>query len=410
MPNPSTTPDSAPAREWPLLTVLAGVQFMHIMDFMVIMPLGPQFMRVLAISPQHFGWLVSVYTFSASICGFIAALYIDRFDRKHALIFLCAGLTLSTLLCAFATGFAALLAARALAGAFGGVLSANVFSIIGDVIPEQRRATATGMVMSAFSASAVLGVPSGVYLANHFSWRAPFLLLTLLGTALLIIAWRVLPGLRAHLAHDRETRWLRQLHSIFSEPRHLTAFALIATLMFAGFSVIPYISPYLVANAGLPEADLPLLYLCGGLVTFMSSRAIGRIADRCGTRDVFIAVAALSIAPILLITHISRVTLPSAIGVMILFMVLVSGRLVPAIALITASVEPRLRGSFMNFNSSIQQLAGSLATIGAGALIGKTPGGALTHYDRVGVLSSLCTLVCIVLAQRLGQTRTRVRG
>ncbi len=400
--NPAPGPNGTVRSEWVLLLVLAGVQFTHIMDFMVMMPLGPQFMRLLNLTPAQFGWLVSIYTFSASLCGFIAALYIDRFDRKHAVLFLYGGLALSTLLCALAPGFAMLLAARAMAGAFGGILSATVFSIIGDVIPEERRATATGTVMMAFSVSAILGVPTGLYLANHFSWRAPFVLLGVLSVVFLVIAWRVLPALRSHMEHQHETHLYKQLHAIFSVPRHLNAFALIATLMFAGFSVIPYISPYLVANAGLPETDLPILYLCGGLVTLVSSRSIGRLADYWGKREVFIAVATLSIVPILVITHIPHVTLLAAVIVMIFFMVLVSGRLVPAIALIISSVEPRLRGSFMNFNSSIQQFSAGLAAAGAGAIIGKTPGGELTHYDRVGLLATVCTLACIALAWRLG--------
>jgi predicted MFS family arabinose efflux permease len=57
----------------------------------------------------------------------------------------------------------------------------------------------------------------------------------------------------------------------------------------------------------------------------------------------------------------------------------------------------------MNFNSSIQQLSAGLAAAGAGAIIGKTPGGALTHYDTVGLLATVCTLVCIALAWRLGR-------
>jgi predicted MFS family arabinose efflux permease len=403
IPSPAQTTEGAVAHEWTLLLILAGVQFTHMMDFMVMMPLGPQFMRLLRLSPAQFGWLVSIYTFSASLCGFIAALYIDRFDRKHTVLFLYGGLTLSTLLCALAPGFSMLLAARAMAGAFGGILSATVFSIIGDVIPEQRRATATGTVMMAFSVSAILGVPTGLYLANHFSWRAPFFLLSALGIIFLAIASRVLPALRSHMDHHHEPHLIKQLHAIFSVPRHLNAFALIATLMFAGFSVIPYISPYLVANAGLPESDLPILYLCGGLVTLLSSRSIGRLADHWGKREVFIGVAALSIAPILVVTHIAHASLLMAVVVMIFLMVLVSGRMVPAIALITSSAEPRLRGSFMNFNSSIQQLSAGLAAAGAGAIIGKMPGGALTHYDRVGLLATLCTLISIALAWRLGR-------
>ena len=161
-------------RELALLLVLAGIQFTHIMDYMVMMPLGPQFMRLFDISPQQFALLVSIYTFSAGICGFIAAFVIDKFDRKTALMFLYGGFALATLLCALAPGYEWLLAARAVAGAFGGVMGAVVYAIIGDAIPESRRGAATGTVMSAFSLAAVAGVPTGLFLATLSDWRAQF--------------------------------------------------------------------------------------------------------------------------------------------------------------------------------------------------------------------------------------------
>lgn len=76
------------AREWVILLVLGGVQISHILDFMILMPLGPQFMRLFAIGPTQFGFLVSIYTFSAAAVGFAAAFFIDRFDRKKALLIL----------------------------------------------------------------------------------------------------------------------------------------------------------------------------------------------------------------------------------------------------------------------------------------------------------------------------------
>src|SRR5436190_7514725 len=97
--------------ELALLLTLAAVQFTHIVDFMIMMPLGPQFMRLFGIGPQQFGFLVSAYTFAAAVSGFIAAFWIDRFDRKHALLILYAGFIVSTALCGLAPDYALLLAA-----------------------------------------------------------------------------------------------------------------------------------------------------------------------------------------------------------------------------------------------------------------------------------------------------------
>ena len=61
--------------EWLLLLVLAAVQFTHILDFMIVMPLGPHYKDDLQISaPQQFGFMVSAYAFSASLAGLAGGL------------------------------------------------------------------------------------------------------------------------------------------------------------------------------------------------------------------------------------------------------------------------------------------------------------------------------------------------
>jgi predicted MFS family arabinose efflux permease len=384
-----------------LLLVLAGIQFTHIMDFMIMMPLGPQLMRVMLISPQQFGLLVSAYTFTAAAAAFAAAFYTDRFDRKKTLLFLYAGFVVSTLLCSLAPGYGALLAARAVAGAFGGVAGATVHSIIGDAIPETRRGAATGVVMSAFALSSIAGVPIGLFLANHFSWRAPFIFLTALSVLVMLGAWKILPAMRGHIAHGETHQPLKQMKAVFGQANHLRAFAFMAVLMFAGFSVIPFIAPYMVANVGLKETDLPYLYFFGGLATVFTSRYIGRLADRHGKRQMFTVIATVSIVPLLITTNLPPVPVPVAIGSSVIFMVFVSGRFVPAMALIISSVQPRLRGSFMSINSAIQQFGSGAASLLASFLLGHAAGGALTHYWVVGLVAVGSTLACIGLAWRV---------
>lgn len=80
------TPFFSPRRERWLLLTIAGIQFTHILDFMIMMPLGPQFTRLFGISDAQFGLLVSAYTLSAGASGLAAATYVDRFDRKHLLL------------------------------------------------------------------------------------------------------------------------------------------------------------------------------------------------------------------------------------------------------------------------------------------------------------------------------------
>ena len=77
-------------RELALLATLAAIQFTHIVDFMIMMPLAPQLMRLWGIGPQAFGLLLSAYTFGAAVSGLCEVLVVGRYDRAQAMLFVCA--------------------------------------------------------------------------------------------------------------------------------------------------------------------------------------------------------------------------------------------------------------------------------------------------------------------------------
>lgn len=394
-------PPDAALRERSVLLILLGVQFTHLMDFMVLMPLGPQFMRIWDISPAQFAILVSAYTLSAAVASVLCGFYVDRFDRRRALLLIYGGFAASTLLCAAAPDFGWLLAARTVTGAFGGIAGAAVYSIVGDVVPDARRGTAMGIVMTAFPISAVAGVPLGLTLANIFDWRAPFIFLAAVSLAVLVLATWLLPRMDAHVAQARSRHPMRQAIAVFSDANHLRALTLTAVMIFGGFSVIPFIAPYMVANVGLAETDLPLLYLFGGAATVYTSRLWGRMSDRHGKYRMFTIISSISVVPLLLTTNLPAAPVWVAIGTMVLFMVFVSGRFVPAMAIVTGASQPALRGAFMSFNSAIQQLGSSAASLSSGFIIGHTASGQLTGYWISGLIAVGCTFTAIWLARNI---------
>lgn len=194
------TAQLSPKRELWLLLTLAGVEFTHILDFMSMMPLRPQFTKIFSITDAQFGLLVSAYTFAAGASGLMAATYLDKFDRKRLLLTLYVLFGLATLACGLASTYYSLMAARVLAGVFGGVLSALSQTIVADVIPFERRGRAMGIVMTSFSVATVAGVPSGLFLAAHFSWHAPFFGIAALVGLLAVGAALTLPRLSDHLS------------------------------------------------------------------------------------------------------------------------------------------------------------------------------------------------------------------
>jgi predicted MFS family arabinose efflux permease len=396
-----TTPHLTLRRERWLLFTLAGIQFTHILDFMIMMPLGPQFTALFGISNAQFGLLVSAYTLSAGFSGLMAATYIDRFSRKQLLLGMYSLFGLATLACALAPDYVWLMVARVAAGLFGGVLSALSQTIVADVIPFERRGRAMSVVMTSFSVSTVAGVPLGLFLAAHFNWHAPFVGIAVLVGLLALGAWQTLPRLDAHLHHPERVSVWRGIGQVLAEPNHLKAFAVSGLMMFAAFSVIPYITIYLQSNAGMQAAEVPWIYLCGGLATLLSARYFGRLTDRVGKVQMFQRLALAVTVPLMATTLSQGLPLWGLLAISTLFFTLMSGRMIPGMAMISSAVEPRLRGTFMTLNSAVQSASMGLAALVAGLIIGRDAHGQLTLYWVAGLLGVLASVLSVWLAGHL---------
>ncbi len=397
---PFEDPGGSQRRERLVLLILAAVQFTTIVDFMIVMPLGPQLMRTLEIGPARFGLIVSSYTFAAGAAGLVASSIIDRFARRTTFMFLYAGFLLGTLLCALAPNYELLLAARILTGAFGGILGGMAMAIIGDVFPEHRRGRATGSLMTGFSLASVAGVPLGLFFGTNYGWQIPFVGLAIGGAPVLLLTPLALPRLNEHVG-KQHAHPLRSLVETFSHANHLQAFALIVALMVGGFAVFPYLSPYLVANVGMTEQQLPLVYIVGGALTLIAAPIVGRLADRHGKLRVFRMIAPGSAVLLVAITHLGAAPLIVAVGVFGALMVCNVGRMIPAMAMVTSSVEPSRRGAFLSANSSVQHIAGGFGAYLGGIIVTQSADGRLENFGVVGWIAAASTLLSLWLAGRV---------
>lgn len=390
-------------RENWLVYVLGAIQFVHILDFVILMPLGPMLMRTFGVTTSEFGLLVSSYTFSAAISNFFASIVADRFERKTMLQVCFTGFLVGTLLCAFAPNFPMLLAARIFAGAFGGVLNALVFALIPDLIPIERRGAATGIVMSSFSVSSVVGVPIGLALAEWFDWHAAFLFIVVVGLIALIIASAMIPRVNNKMEPKSPKETIRQFVKIAVEPKHIRGFLMTSCLAFGVFLIIPFISPAMVKNVGLAESDLKYIYLFGGSATVFSARWIGRMSDRHGCFRMFVTIACISFIPVMLITHLGVTPLALALCVSTLFMMTGSGRFIPAMTLLSNVVEPSKRGTFMGLENAFRQLASGVSSLIAGLIIYETADGRLAQFGYLGYLCVAVTIASLLFARRIAK-------
>ena len=387
-----------------LVATLAAIQCAHILDFTLMMPLGPQLIRALQLTPQQFGWLISSYTFAAAISAFAVARVLDRVERKQALLGFYLVFLMATIACGYASSYLGLMVSRCLAGASGGVLNGILLTIIGDQVAMERRGKAVGTVMSAFAVATVIGVPLGLYSSRQLGWGAPFVGLGGLGLGLVLAIVRYVPSTgpvtgQQRAAASGETYGFGRLGLGLATPFFL---------MIASFSVVPYVSTALVANAKVPEGSLFLVYLVAGSVTFFTSRLLGRAADRFGKLRLFMLVGSASTLSTLLITHLGEVGLVGAVLATSLFMAFNSGRVVPLLALLLAKIPASQRGKFMALNSSTQQLASGVGAAWSGHLVGLSSNGRLVGFDAVcwcSVAALMLAMIALVAFGRAGERR-----
>lgn len=416
-----TTTDSLPARrnltlaEWGLVVVLALVNFTHILDFVIVMPLGERLMDELHITPGQFAHIVSAYGIAAATAGLLAATQVDRFDRKPVLLFAYGGFIAATLLCALClsewyvesvdswTVYLSLLVSRALAGAFGGVAASLIMTVIGDVFPDHRRGKAIGAVTSAFAVASIVGLPIGLMLAEWFGLAMPFAAIVSLSLVVFAVALHRLPSVRKHMTANRPHP-LAQFRAAVVNRTHWRSFAFTLTLVLGTFTIIPFLAPYMEANCGRSRSDIPIIYAVAGVCTLVGMNLIGWAADRFGKRPVFLVMAVGSMLMTAVVTNLPAVGLVGAILAATGFMVTAAGRMVPGQAMMLWSADPKLRGAFTSLNSAVSHLATGIAPMISGAIITRAdPRSPLVGYNTAGFVAVSFAAVALGISFLLKQ-------
>lgn len=386
-----------------LLLLLAAVQFTHILDFMVIMPLGEQLMRELAIGPARFSHLVAAYTISAGVVGLLTAPFMDRFDRRKVLLVAYAGFFCGTLACALSHTPGMLLISRAICGAFGGVSGATIMAIVGDIVPPQRRASGMGVIMTAFAAVAALGVPFGLFLAQKFRWEMPFFLVAGMGVIVWLLIYLILPPVRAHIEDlaDTPVHHFTAFFELLRDTNAGRALLFMSALVMGHFAVIPLLAPYMVSNLRLPEDRLFLVYFVGGVCSACTAPFFGRLADRLGRLRVFALLIGVACIVTLLIANSGALPVWAVLVLAGLFFTFASGRFVPGQAILSLAVPSKQRGSFMSLTSCTRDLTSGVTSGLGGWIVTKSPDGRLLHFDRLGWIAVGMSLFSLWLASRV---------
>ena len=404
----STRPVVAPLQEGPvekpklfdkyqifIIAVISIVHFTVILDFMVLSPLGAQLMRELDITTTQFGLVVSAYAFSAGASGLLAAGFADKFDRKKLLIFFYVGFIIGTFFCGIANTYTLLLIARTFTGVFGGVMGSIGMAINTDLFPMHTRGRVMGFVMMSFSVSQILGIPIALYLAGHYNWQMPFMLIVAMSIVTLIWVMLKMKPVTKHLESKIDKHPIHHLFATISNRTYLRGFAASALLSLGGFMIMPYSSAFLVENVGIDEVgELPIIFMVSGLFSMVAGPLIGKLTDRYGKFNLFVYGSMLSAIMIVIYTSMGIWPLMAVLLVNVILMFGITARMISATALLTGLPDLPDRGAFMGVNSSLQQISGGVASLLGGMIVSRGANGQLQHFDWIGWITLITMIVC----------------
>ncbi len=382
-----------------VVLVVAAAQFINVLEFMIVMPLGPDFALQLGVPASRLAFVAAAYTAAAAVAGIAGAFFLDRFGRRRALAVSMAGLILSTASIGLATSFASLMASRALAGLFGGPATSISMSIVADAVPAERRGRAFSTVLTSTAVAAVLGVPVALELARVAGWRTPFVAVALLGLVALYLTTRMPRSIDQQRGASPESAW----HAIVSLLRDGTvqrSYLLTFVVQLSMFLIIPNISAYLQLNLGFPRERLGWLYFVGGLASVLATRLVGRLVDRYGSMPVA-TVALAFIVSVLTLGFAREMPVRWVWVAFVTFMLALGARNVSYNTLVSKVPASPVRARFQSLQSAVQHVAISVGGGMGGWLLSTAPNGTLQGMPRLAYLAVALSLLVPLLMWRV---------
>lgn len=385
-----------------VILILALTQFSVILDFMVMSPLGDMLMKSMNITPSQFGLAVSAYAISAGISGLLTAGFADRYDRKKLLMFFYTGFIVGTVLCGMASTYWLLIAARIFTGIFGGVIGSISMAIITDLFDIHHRGRVMGFIQMGFGASQVMGIPISLYIANHWGWQSPFIMVAILGAAIAVLILMRLQPVTKHLELQQDRNAFSHLWHTISKRHYRIGFLTTALLSLGGFMMMPFGSAFAINNLKITTYELPLLFMMAGVGTLFIMPMVGKLSDKIDKFKLFAMATVWMSIVVVVYTNLGPTPLWMVVAINILMMMGIMSRMVPSTALVTAIPEAADRGAFMSINSSLQQIAGGFAAAVAGMIVvQKNKMAPIEHYDTLGYIMIGLSVLCVFMLYRV---------
>lgn len=331
------------------------INLLSIGSLMMVMPLGPDLVRHLGMQASHVGYISGGATLASALSMALAAPWLDRLQRKQALVILLTLRFALLMACALTSSAEQLILLFVLSGLVAGPMGALLMASMLDIIPPAERGRKLAYIGMGFSLAAIVVVPLALELALRWSWQAPFIVFGGLGLALALLCHLLL-----HIQVSA-SRPSGSVLPLLKSPLCLGALAITALQIFGHFLLVPHFSNYFQFNLNFPREQIGLLFLCGGLASLAAMRLGGIWIDR-GQALTVILLSSFGLALTTLLGFATPIGL-SIYLVFVLFMAASAVRTNSSMTIAAAIPPPHQRAAFMAFQGTVSNIAAGLGSL-----------------------------------------------
>ena len=261
-----------------------------------------------------------------------------------------------------------------------------------------------GYMQMGFGASQVLGIPISLYIANHWGWQSPFILIVVLSALIWLGAMIKLKPVAQHLQMKTDKTAITHLWHTLIQKQYRTGFLMTALLSLGGFMMMPWGSAFAVNNLHVSYEQLPVMFMASGIAALIVMPIIGKLSDKIDKVKLFTIAAIAMMVIIVIYTNLKPVPFILVLALNIVMMAAIMSRIVPAMALVSALPKMQDRGAFMSINSSLQQIAGGFAAfVGGLIVVQQTKTSPLQHYNTLGYVIVVIIIANIIQMHRVGK-------
>ena len=393
----SHTPDDVDGSLLQILPLFL-IFFLMVMDYLVMIPLGPDISKHIGLAPEYSGYLIAVYPLFSAISALILAPFSDRWGRKKMLVVLSAGFCLATFGCAFSFNVVSMLTFRILSGIFGGPIMPNLMAYTGDLFHGEKRTKAITAVMLAFATSSILGVPFGAWIGERFSWETAFFII---GTAAFfsILGLMKIRSVGTGIKQGKIFSQYVELFQLWTIKEVRKLFYIRIFMTVGMFGLMPNIGIWLTLNMGMNATEIGLCYMQGGIGAVLGIQLSAWLA-RVISRPAVISLGCIFMGVVMLL--FTNLTFPGKLAGIFLAGLMFGGSMrMPAFQLIMTEAAPiYLRGRLMSMIMIVGSLSMGLGGLWATPLL-TIENGKLQGVPLIGGITFLTLLAVIPLVYSL---------